>query len=189
MYFNGMCSSHIKIAESLTKKLYKTFIYYIHGFISHLFRNKILSRCVSDHRRGSGLMIGFIGLSDTERNYTVQFTITHTLSVHSHVFTSRCSVAASNGGRPPSSVRCRTVPGLSYHVLTGTAHNLTSTSHSPTNSTQLPVTNFPGYFSARTVQKTPFDYCCATVAVETCLSAKPLLTNTCCKSASSAVVA
>jgi hypothetical protein len=51
---------------------------------------------------GFGLMIGFIGLFDTEGDYTLQFTITHT-SVLSHVFDSRCSVAASNGGRSPSS--------------------------------------------------------------------------------------
>jgi hypothetical protein len=49
-------------------------------------------------------MIGFIRPFDTARDYILQFTITHTLySVHSHVFTSRCSVAASNGGRSPSS--------------------------------------------------------------------------------------
>jgi hypothetical protein len=33
-------------------------------------------------------------------DYTLQFTITHThTSVHGHIFTSRCSVAASNRGR------------------------------------------------------------------------------------------
>jgi hypothetical protein len=43
-------------------------------------------------------MIGFIEL------YNLQSTITHTHTiVHSHVSTSRFSVAASNGGRPPSS--------------------------------------------------------------------------------------
>jgi hypothetical protein len=35
---------------------------------------------------GLGLMTGLIGLFDTRRDYTLQFTITHT-SVHSHVFT------------------------------------------------------------------------------------------------------
>jgi hypothetical protein len=50
-----------------------------------------------------GFMKGFIGLFDTARDYTLQFTITHTqTSVHSHVFTSRYSVAASNSGCSPS---------------------------------------------------------------------------------------
>jgi hypothetical protein len=51
-------------------------------------------------------MIESIGLFDTASDYTLQFTITHThthISVHSNVFTSRYSVAASNGGRSPSS--------------------------------------------------------------------------------------
>jgi hypothetical protein len=42
--------------------------------------------------------------------------------VHSYVFTSRCSVAASNGGRSPSSGFLK-YPGLGYHLLTATAHN------------------------------------------------------------------
>jgi hypothetical protein len=46
-------------------------------------------------------MIGFIGLFDTARDYTLQFIITHT-HTHTSVFTSRCSVAASNGRRSPS---------------------------------------------------------------------------------------
>jgi hypothetical protein len=49
-----------------------------------------------------GLMIAFIGLFHTARDYTLQFTITHTY-VHSHVFISRCLVSASNGLRSPSS--------------------------------------------------------------------------------------
>jgi hypothetical protein len=52
---------------------------------------------------GFGLIIGFIELFDTARDYR-HFTITHThTTVHSHVFTSRCLVAVSNGGRSPSS--------------------------------------------------------------------------------------
>jgi hypothetical protein len=42
----------------------------------------------------------------TAHDCTLHFTVTHTrapTSVHSHVFTSRCSVAASNGGRSPFS--------------------------------------------------------------------------------------
>jgi hypothetical protein len=53
-------------------------------------------------------MTGFIELFDTARDYTLQFTVTHTL-VSSHVLTSRCLVAASN------------LSGLSYHLLT--THN------------------------------------------------------------------
>jgi hypothetical protein len=50
-------------------------------------------------------MIGFIGLFDTARGYTLQFTIMHThASIHSHVFSRRCSVVAFNGGRSSSSV-------------------------------------------------------------------------------------
>jgi hypothetical protein len=60
-------------------------------------------------------MIGFIDLFETARDYTLQYTVTHT--VHSHVFTSRCSAAASNGGRSPSS-------GFPNYprLLTATAH-------------------------------------------------------------------
>jgi hypothetical protein len=51
-----------------------------------------------------GLVIGFIGLFDTARDYTLQYTVTHThTNVHSHVFTSRCSVTASNSGLSLSS--------------------------------------------------------------------------------------
>jgi hypothetical protein len=51
-----------------------------------------------------GLATGFIGLFDTARDYTSQFTITHThTSIHNHVFSSRCLVADSNDGRSPSS--------------------------------------------------------------------------------------
>jgi hypothetical protein len=51
-------------------------------------------------------MIGFIGLFDTARDCTLQFTVTRTrthASVYSHTFSSRCSVAASNGGISPYS--------------------------------------------------------------------------------------
>jgi hypothetical protein len=43
-------------------------------------------------------MIGFIGLFDTARDFTLQFAVTHRpASVLSHVFISRCSVVSSNG--------------------------------------------------------------------------------------------
>jgi hypothetical protein len=58
---------------------------------------------------GFGLMIGFIGLFYTARDYTLRFTITHARThrhahtgVHSHVFTSHFLIAASNGGCSPS---------------------------------------------------------------------------------------
>jgi hypothetical protein len=39
----------------------------------------ILSRSMSDYRRGSGVMIGFIGLSDTASDYdTLSLSHTHT---------------------------------------------------------------------------------------------------------------
>jgi hypothetical protein len=62
---------------------------------------------------------------------------------------------------------------------------------SPTNSTPLTDSNnCPIYnISVRTAQKTPFHYCCAIVAVETCFFVKPLLSNDCCIPASCAVVA
>jgi hypothetical protein len=45
---------------------------------------------------------GFIAHFDTARDYNLQFIILHT-SVYSHMCTSRCSVAAFNGERSPSS--------------------------------------------------------------------------------------
>jgi hypothetical protein len=57
-------------------------------------------------RVGMWLQTGFglSGLIDTARDYTVRFTITHTQnSGHSHIFTSRCSIAASNRGCSPYS--------------------------------------------------------------------------------------
>jgi hypothetical protein len=50
-------------------------------------------------------MIRFIQLFDETCDCTLESTITHAHThycVHSHVFTSRCSVAASNGRRSPS---------------------------------------------------------------------------------------
>jgi hypothetical protein len=47
-----------------------------------------------------------------------------------------------------------------------------------TNSTQLTLINCPAFnISAQTTQKTPFHYCCAIVAMETCFFAKLLLSN------------
>jgi hypothetical protein len=68
-------------------------------------------------------MISFITHFDTSRDYTLQFTITHTYTnVHNHVFTvvawywlSSVDVLLHMG--------YRTVPDLSYQLLTKTAHN------------------------------------------------------------------
>jgi hypothetical protein len=56
---------------------------------------------------GFGLMTGLTGLFNIARDYNLQFTVTHTRAhtlVSTHIFTSRCFVAASNDGRSPSSV-------------------------------------------------------------------------------------
>jgi hypothetical protein len=50
---------------------------------------------------GFGLMIGFIGLFDTASDYTTILCYTHT-GVYCLVFTSHCSVMASNSGHSPS---------------------------------------------------------------------------------------
>jgi hypothetical protein len=81
-------------------------------------------------------MTGFIGLFDTARDYTLQYTVNTHTSVHSHVFTSRCSVAASNDWNSLF-VGSRTVPGLIYELLTSTAHSDLSPSNPLTNSTNL----------------------------------------------------
>jgi hypothetical protein len=53
---------------------------------------------------GFRLMTGFIGLFDTARDYTLQFTIGHTRSSQSATaFISRCLLLTSNRGRSPSS--------------------------------------------------------------------------------------
>jgi hypothetical protein len=82
---------------------------------------------------GFGFMIGFIGLSDTARGYTLQFTVTHT---HTCPVTSSLPLLGSGLQRRtfPFLLGSRTVPGLSYQLLTATAHNDWLT-HSPANST------------------------------------------------------
>jgi hypothetical protein len=107
-------------------------------------------------------MIGFIALFDKARDCTLQVTVTHThthshTSVHSHVISSRCSVAASNSGRSPSSgfpnYPRRQLP--SSHSKSSQRLNLGSLTQSLTKSTQL--TNCRAYnISTRTAQKTPF---------------------------------
>jgi hypothetical protein len=97
---------------------------------------------------------------------------THT-SVHSQVFTSRYSVAASNGGRSPFLWIPEMYPvsatSFSQQQLTTTepqqlSHWLTNSfTHQPTqlNSVKLILANCPTYsISARSAQKTPFLCCC-----------------------------
>jgi hypothetical protein len=117
---------------------------------------------------GFELMIGFTGLFDTARDYTLQFTIiyTHT-SVHSHVFTSRCSVAASKGGHSPSS-RFSNYPrpqlpasnSNSSQWLNLSSSLTNSVTHQPTNCAQLtnltPINCFAYNISAPIAQKTTF---------------------------------
>jgi hypothetical protein len=122
------------------------------------------------------------------------YTYTHT-SVHSHDFTSRCSVAASKVGRSPSSG----FPNYPCHQLQDSHSNSpqrlnlsSSLTHWLTQlkSTQLTLTNWPAYdISARTAQKTLFLYCCVIVDVETYLFEKSLLSNGCCIAASLTVIA
>jgi hypothetical protein len=125
----------------------------------------------------------------------LHFTIhcyTHT-SVHSHVFTSRCLVAASNSGHSPSSgFPNYPRPQLpASHSNSSQRLNPNSLTQSLTNQLSWPSpTSCSAYnISTRTAQKTPFYYYCAIVAVETCLSAKPLFRNGCCIVAYFALVA
>jgi hypothetical protein len=92
---------------------------------------------------GSGLIIGFISPFDTPRDFNLY---THN-SVHSHVFTSRCSVAASNSGHSPSSVfsdspRLQLPPsnGNSSQRLNSVTHQQTELNRPELNSTQLSLT-------------------------------------------------
>jgi hypothetical protein len=71
------------------------------SFITCIFiYYSILSRVWSVTIDGFWIDDRIIGLFDTARDYILQFTRTR---VHGHIFTSRCSVAAFNGGRSPSS--------------------------------------------------------------------------------------
>jgi hypothetical protein len=104
-------------------------------------------------------------------HFTIHY-YTHTHScVHSHVFTSRCSVAAFNNGRShfsmfPDYPRPQL---LASHSNSSQRLNLSisltnSVTHQPTQISWL--TNCPAYnISERTEQKTPFLYCCLRAVV------------------------
>jgi hypothetical protein len=151
---------------------------------------------------GFGLVTGFIELlqyATTGKDYvltvihTSQITIGPTSSSQSvTVFTSRCSVVASNGGLSASSgfPNCPR-PQLpashsnSSEQLNSSGYLINSLTHQPTTDTVLarPTCNISA------PQKTPFLCCSAIVAVETCLFAEPLLTIGCCIIAYFAVIA
>jgi hypothetical protein len=104
-------------------------------------------------------------------------------SAHSHVFTNHCSAAVSNGGRSPSSgfPNCTPVSTTSFSQQQLTT---TETQQFPNSLTQSLINQFnstnshrPAYnILARTAEKTPFHYCSAIVAVETCLRSRYLAT-------------
>jgi hypothetical protein len=83
-------------------------------------------------QKGFGLMIGFIGLIDTVRDCTLQFTVIHT-SVHSHVFTSRHLVAASNLPLGSRTIPLPQLPGSNTNSSDSVIHQPILS----TNSTQL----------------------------------------------------
>jgi hypothetical protein len=159
---------------------------------------------------GFRLMIGFIGLSDTAHDYTLQLTVTYTRArththththtrVHSHIF---IFVLLGSGSRSLSS----RFPNYPWPLLPASHWNSSQwlnpsspltkwliQSHQPSNPTQLnwlSLTNCPTCnISAWTSQKTPLHYCCAVITVETCLFVKLLLSNSCCIAASFTVIA
>jgi type III secretory pathway component EscS len=77
---------------------------------------------MNDYRRGVGLMIEFIGLLDTARDYTLPFTITYTLL---SIVTSLLAVTRQwlSTADVPLPLRSRTILNLKYHLLTTRAHN------------------------------------------------------------------
>jgi hypothetical protein len=133
-------------------------------------------------------MVEFIGLF-WYNSLLLIHTHTHThISVYSHVFTSRCLVGASNSGHPPSSgfPNCPRPQLPASHSnssqqlspscsLTNSITNLAT--HQPTNSTQLIclliISRHGPHRKYRSTIAVP------TIAVETYLFAKPLLSNGC----------
>jgi hypothetical protein len=131
-----------------------------------------------------GVIIAFIKFVYTMRDYTFHYRYYTHISVHSQVFTSRCSIAASNGGRSlfskfpnylrpqlpasqgNSSQRLNLSSSLTYWFIN-------SVTHQQTNSTQLNwlhFTNCPAYdISARTVQITPSYLCYCIQVLCSCL--------------------
>jgi hypothetical protein len=112
-------------------------------------------------------MIRFIGLFDRARDYALQFTIWHTHKCPESRLHCRCLVAASNGGRSPSSGfpnYRRPHPPVSHSNSLQRVNLNSSLTHSLTNSTD---SNCPAYnILARTSQKTPFLCCCLRAVVQ-----------------------
>jgi hypothetical protein len=104
----------------------------------YLSRNTVTFLMESDYRRVSGMITGFIGHFDTARDYTVQFTITHTnTSVHNYLFT---AVVWSRlpTEEVPLAVGFRTVPMPQLHAFKSNSsqrlNRSSSLTNSPTNS-------------------------------------------------------
>jgi hypothetical protein len=68
-------------------------------------------------------MIGFIGLLDPARDYTLWFTDTHTLTPVSRVTSLLPLLGSGFNADVPLPLCSRTVPGLSYQLLTATARS------------------------------------------------------------------
>jgi hypothetical protein len=95
---------------------------------------KVLSR--GRLQTGFGLVSQFIAHFDIAHDYIRVHRYTHT-SVHIHVITARCLVAASNGGHSPSPLGSRTIrvpqlPASNSNSSQGLNRSSTLT-HSPTN--------------------------------------------------------
>jgi hypothetical protein len=131
---------------------------------SHFWHQLSSNRVIQTRFR---LVIGFTELWQI-RDYTLKFTITYT-TVHSPIFTSRCSVTAFIGGCSPSSGFPNShQPHLpASHSKSTWRLNLSSSlansvTQQPTNSTQLSLTNCPAYnILERTMQKVTVLFCFA----------------------------
>jgi hypothetical protein len=140
-------------------------------------------------------MVEFTGLFDTTYDYTLQFNVVHT-SVHSHVFASCCSVAASNGGRSTSSGFPNHLrPQLqASHSNSSQRLNLSSSlSHWLTDWLTISITHQPTQLKSTPIQLTvllityrqgPHRKHRSIFLWHFCLFTKPLLSNGCCISVS-----
>jgi hypothetical protein len=80
--------------------------------------------CLIGYARVFGLMTGFIGLFDTARDYTLQFSVNTLVTTITSSLSSLYMVAASNGARSTSpSSGFPNGPRASPKLLTAAAHN------------------------------------------------------------------
>jgi hypothetical protein len=144
------------------------------GYSLQQYLTCILSRVCVWLYTGFGLIIGFIGPFNTARDYTLQFTHTH-IHTHTLVSTVPSSLAVARWRLPLCS---RIISGLSYQLLTATAHKNSTravhlliklVTHQPSHSIVLKSTDWLNLLptncpacniSARTAHKTPFLWCC-----------------------------